>query len=969
MLQRLRKSGTQEALTQERVWGPIVERRGLFWARFGISTDQGRVWIRGVPKGPIAQQWSDGLREWQAPIIQRKLAAGREIVDEAMQRLQACAACNHFVRHSELTRAQEAGQTAIAEWQSRNLTWCEHGTDRQRLETLRQLIADSPPARDQANERFIAQELEGHARLFDTVESKPLTAAQRRACVVNDDHNLVLAGAGTGKTSVMIGRVGYLLAAELASPDSVLMVAYNRDAAEELRERAAKRLGVLAPPDALTIKTFHALGVELIAQAEGVRPSLSVLAEDSHALARFVTGTLDELLNDPAYAEKYIEYGWDAQQTHRSIFEFPSMEAYERELARVELRTIRGERVKSFEELQIANFPTRKGIAYHYEAPFPVSTATQQRRQYRPDFTIPREGSDRGPLFLEHFGVDAKGQPPPFFSAEQATAYREQMVWKSELYRRHRWALIETYSFEFQNGTVFDKLAGALASQGIQSEPLVQQACLEILRKAGVVAESAQYFATLIPVVRERAVDPSEVPTRITALPEGDTRRARLLWALLQPILERYEEELRKRGEIDFAEMIRRATDYVRGARVVSPYRQILVDEFQDISAPRAELTLALARSRAETVVFCVGDDWQSIYRFAGSDVRYTSEFERLVGAGTTTALDQTFRFNDQIGRVASKFVMRNPAQVRKDLSSVVKVDKAAVSLIKTAEPVLALDAVLAKINGWAASRGVAYSVYVLARYRHELDLLKKFAATGRTGRYPHLSAVKMSTVHGAKGLEADFVVVVGLGEGRHGFPADKPVDAFQEIFLPPRESFEFAEERRLFYVALTRAKHRVFLLYDAVSHSPFIRELKREGYPIVENDLFGPIVQPSLPIVRCPRCATGEVRPRSGENGTYYACHRFPACRYRERGCGTCGDMLLRIGDYAVCSRPSCDGVHLACTKCGAPMDRRSGPHSVFFGCSNYGRVDLIEQCSATQPWRELPDAASLRAARRSKS
>ncbi|MCU0650361.1 MAG: topoisomerase DNA-binding C4 zinc finger domain-containing protein, partial [Gemmatimonadaceae bacterium] len=346
-----------------------------------------------------------------------------------------------------------------------------------------------------------------------------------------------------------------------------------------------------------------------------------------------------------------------------------------------------------------------------------------------------------------------------------------------------------------------------------------------------------------------------------------------------------------------------------------------------------------------------------------------TSEFERLVGVGTTTALDQTFRFNDQIGRVASEFVMRNPAQVRKSISSVAKIEQPAVSLIRTAEPVVALDAVLARIDGWAESRGAPYSVYVLARYRHELDLLKKATAGGRSGRYSRLSAVKFSTVHGAKGLEADFVVVAGLGEGRHGFPADKPVDAFQELFLPPRESFPFAEERRLFYVALTRAKHRVFLLYDAVSHSPFIRELKGGGYPIVENDLLGPIVQPSLPIVRCPRCVTGEVRPKSGESGTYYACHRFPACRYRERGCGTCGDMLLRVGDYAVCSRPSCDGVHLACTKCGAPMERRSGPHSVFFGCSNYGRVDLIEQCSATQPWRELPDAASLRAARRSKS
>jgi hypothetical protein len=117
VLQRVRRSGAQEALTQDQHWGPIVEKRGIFWARFGIPTDQGRVWIRGVPKGPVAQQWSEGLRAWQAPIIQRKLAAGREIIDTAIARLQACAAGDHFVRHSELTRAQESGRAALAEWE------------------------------------------------------------------------------------------------------------------------------------------------------------------------------------------------------------------------------------------------------------------------------------------------------------------------------------------------------------------------------------------------------------------------------------------------------------------------------------------------------------------------------------------------------------------------------------------------------------------------------------------------------------------------------------------------------------------------------------------------------------------------------------------------------------------------------------------------------------------------------------
>ncbi|MGB8021259.1 MAG: UvrD-helicase domain-containing protein, partial [Candidatus Nanopelagicales bacterium] len=804
----------------------------------------------------------------------------------------------------------------------------------------------------QANERFVSEELTRHSRLFDAIESKPLTAAQRRACVIDDDHNLVLAGAGTGKTSVMIGRAGYLLAAGVARTESMLMVAYNRDAAQELRERATRRLGGVADVERLTIKTFHALGLDLIAEAEGVRPSVSVLAEDSHALSRFVTGQLDELLREPGYAAKFIDYGFDAHEPQRSIFDFASLEVYERELARVDLRTLKGERVKSQEERRLANFLTRNGIEYRYEEPFPVDTATRERRQYRPDFTIVREMTGAGPLFLEHFGIDEQGNPPPFFGEASARSYREQVAWKRALYQQERLPLIETTSYELRQGVVFDRLRERLAAHGIGCAPCSDADCLALLREAGIVSATAQFFAGLVPLVRERGLSHDTVQQRIAAMPGRERARARLLWELLQPIVERYERELEQHGEIDFADMVLRATEHVAAGKVQSPFTHLLVDEFQDISAPRAELILALARSRPGSSVFCVGDDWQSIYRFAGSDIRYISQFDTCVGPGTTTALDRTFRFNDQIGRVASQFVTRNPAQMKKRIESASVVTRPAVSLVPTAEPALGLNAVLTRIDAMATRRGTRYSVYVLARYWYELD---EFRGAPRD-RYSGLEDVKFSTAHGAKGLEADFVVVIGLAAGRNGFPADKPVDSFPEVFLPPKEAYPFAEERRLFYVALTRARHRVYLLFDAVSHSPFIRELTSGGYPIEEREFSGDFIQAELPVVACPRCATGELRPRVGQGGQFFGCHRFPACRYTERGCGSCGGLLLRVGDYCVCRNPSCDGVHLACPKCGAPMEHRHGPHGAFFGCSNYGRVDLIEQCAATEKWRTLP-------------
>ena len=956
------RDGSAETLGPSDVVSPIRLRKGLFWDSVRFRHRDGRrIRVAGIRRAD-GQTIGPMLEAWVAPALQRYFAELESKLQASEMLAVGLLGGSRYIRYSAVVSVAERVRESLREFADlldvadRSAALAER---HQRLEQLREsLIGDAA----RANERFVSAELTRHSRLFDTVESKPLTGAQRRACVVDDDNNLVLAGAGTGKTSVMVGRAGYLLAAGIARPESLLMVAYNRDAAQELRERAARRLGDVPDIDRLTVKTFHALGLELIAAAEGVRPSLSVMAEDSHALARFVTAQLDDLLRDRGYAAKFIEYGFDRYEPHRSIFDFDSLEEYERELARLDLRTLRGERVKSYEEVRIANFLTRSGIGYRYEEPFPVETATRDHRQYRPDFTIAREASEGGPVFLEHFGIDERGNPPPFFDAAATRRYREGIVWKRELYKKEQRPLVETYSYEFRRGVVFERLREKLAAHGIESNPRSEANCLDMLREAGVVSSTAQFFATLVPLVRERRLSRSEVEEEIGALPDHERDRAGLQWELVQPIIERYERHLAQCGEIDFADMMWRATDYVASGKVRSPFTHLLVDEFQDISASRARLILALARSRPGSSVFCVGDDWQSIYRFAGSDIRYISQFESRVGPGTTTALDRTFRFNNQLGEVAAQFVTRNPTQMQKRIDSQTTVTGPAVSLVPTAEPGRGLDEVLMRIDASARSRGVRYSVYVLARYGYEVESLRRSGQGGWRQRFPNLSHVKFSTVHGAKGLEADFVVVVGLEAGRDGFPADKPIDSTREMFLPPSEAYPFAEERRLFYVALTRARHRVYLLFDPVSHSPFIRELRSGGYRIEEHELAGEFDQAPVPIVPCPRCATGEIRPKSGQGGQFFACHRFPACRYTESGCGSCGGMFLRIAGYCVCSNVSCDGVHLACLKCGAPMERRSSRRGVFFGCSKYGARDIVQQCSATEPWKTLPKAAELR-------
>jgi len=216
--------------------------------------------------------------------------------------------------------------------------------------------------------------------------------------------------------------------------------------------------------------------------------------------------------------------------------------------------------------------------------------------------------------------------------------------------------------------------------------------------------------------------------------------------------------------------------------------------------------------------------------------------------------------------------------------------------------------------------------------------------------------------VHESKGTEADIVVLVGLQSGRNGFPAEKPLDPFEEAFLPPREPYPSAEERRLFYVALTRARHRVYLVYDRYRCSTFVDELAAIPGSTDRNELSDSFIQSNKPRVPCPRCTIGWVVERSAGADRFYACSRFPACSYTERGCGACGGLLLRVDGHRVCSTQGCTGVHLECRRCGSPMEIRNSRHGQFFGCSKYGRLDPLEQCSETEQLRQLPSADVLR-------
>lgn len=846
-----------------------------------------------------------------------------------------------YARDSQRTALVERCTAALPV--TRTSSWRSFSSIEQKriAAAISRFVTDSVALTGSANAEFVPAEIARYRSLFDEVESNPLTKAQQLACVRNEDHNLVLAGAGTGKTSTMIGRAGYLLASGLAKSDEVLMLAFAKKAAEELEERIDSRLQKWHRGHPPKVKTFHALGLEIIGAVEGKKPRLTPMAEDNAKFAKFVDEALSLCLEQASYRALFIKYFQTELFPYRSPFDFDSMEQY-REYVRVnELRTLNGDIVKSFEEVLISNFLSANGVRFEYERSYEIDTATPDFSRYRPDFYLVDYG-----IYIEHFALNHAGMPPAHFNQQR---YLDGITWKRKLHEKNKTTLIETFSYLRWDGCLEEHLKGLLEDAGVVFEPKASEDLLNELRQGTLFSDFSKLLADFIALFKNAAADLEGIKARASA--SVDKSRLLLLLELIMPIVNIYDGHLKRKGEIDFADMIWRALKYVALDKYRSPYSHILVDEFQDISGPRAKLLKALLDQNKEHVFYAVGDDWQSIYKFAGSDIGYTRSFGDKFGPTATTALDLTFRFNQEISDLASRFVLKNPTQLEKNIRSDRLCGYPAISLLRVLESAKGLSLALDAIQAIARSDQIKNpTVLILGRYNFVFEEWAKTNAGKELKKEYAGLTLTFSTVHSAKGKEADYVVVLDLVKGKHGFPSEKPTDPLLEFLLPPAEAFPHAEERRLFYVAVTRARHRVYLVFNPLIASAFIHELlePENGYSTCDNEIASRYIAQAIPSIQCPQCATGKLVPKTSSYGPFVGCNHFPFCKYKEKPCPQCGALMRRTEKLRTCSEASCQAEVPICRRCGGDMVERSGPYGRFWGCLNY-RKDSEFFCSHT--------------------
>jgi DNA helicase-4 len=344
-----------------------------------------------------------------------------------------------------------------------------------------------------------------------------------------------------------------------------------------------------------------------------------------------------------------------------------------------------------------------------------------------------------------------------------------------------------------------------------------------------------------------------------------DDARTRTFLKIFSAIYDDYTSYLKTEDEIDFNDMLNNAAKYIEDRKYLSHFKYVLVDEFQDISQSRYLFLKALLNQN-DAKLFCVGDDWQSIYRFTGSDISLMADFKRRFKFSETLYLQETFRFNQRISNFSSQFILKNPLQIRKSIISKTTMEKPAVTVIR-AKTEEALKDIIANL---ARKSEKPETVFVIGRYnRLEEEYLNNLPK-----KVGNLS-VEYSTAHSSKGLEADYVIVVGLNGGKMGFPCQISDDPVLNLVLAKGDPFPNAEERRLFYVAVTRARKQVFLIDDPTfNSSSFLIEILDGTYDV---ESVGQLPESAL----CPICKTGEMVKKQNNRGTFYACSNYPYCEY----------------------------------------------------------------------------------------
>lgn len=824
---------------------------------------------------------------------------------------------------------------------------------------------------NQINDTYIETTLTDEKQYLDHILESvdpaiSLDEDQRRVVIADEDYCLVIAGAGAGKTTTVAAKVKYLVEKQQVDPQQILIISFTNKAVNELRDKINKDLNIECP-----IATFHSTGNAILHKNSPEKLNIIDGSKLYYCVQGYFRGTI---LKNPSVVNSLILFFasyFDAPYEGDDINNFfnhmananyatmrSELDDFKTEVIDRRSRqkvTIQNEIVRSMQEVEVANFLYLNGIDYAYEPIYPYHIM-MAAKPYTPDFMI-TQGDHIA--YIEHFGITEEGKNF-LYDEDEIAAYKKAIHDKIQLHRKHGTELIYTFSSYRDKRSISEHLEEELLKQGFQ---LNRRSNEEIVKKL-IVLEENKYINRLVFLVinfiRNFKVNGYD-ETDFDELARKTTNvRTRLFLDICHACYLEYKRYLIENHAVDFEDMINesaRVLNEVKEMKEKLDFKYLIVDEYQDISRQRFDLVKAFSEV-TDAKIMAVGDDWQSIYAFSGSDITLFTKFEEKMGYAKLMKIVRTYRNSQEVIDIAGNFIQKNTSQIQKSLISPKHIEEPVIiytydSTRKASGEdrrsganyamAYAVQTAIEQIMAYDKEAGkntFVSKILLLGRFGFDGDRLARTGlfeyvnrgAKIKSVKYPKLDITFM-TAHASKGLGYDNVIVVNGRNETYGFPSKIEDDPVLSLVIKEDKSMQYAEERRLFYVAMTRTKNRVYFIAPEKNPSEFLLEIKREYKNVFLRGKWSEEEPVRMGQKKCPVCGFPmQLKYKASYGLKLYICTNEPEiCSFMSNN--------LSGGKMSVMKCQEC--------KDGYLIVKYSEKGGYFLGCSEYKKNNTGCNCT----------------------
>ena len=595
---------------------------------------------------------------------------------------------------------------------------------------------------------------------FDNICGYPLDQNQRNAILKDDDKNLIVAGAGSGKSLTMIGKIHYLISKKGIQEQDILCISFTNETTRSLKDKLKKIYNY-----DIDVYTFHKLGYQIIKKhIKNIKiVSDSVLKEciDEY----FNNLTKEGIINIFNYFSEFTKIPKTYKTKSKHITLKSVCEGIE-------------ELVRDKEEVEIANVLYLKGVNYIYEkTSYGAIFHVNDKKIYYYNFYNPQ---------YNLISIDEK-------------------------------CGLNIYKYHFLVSEQLNYVEKILKNNNINTFPLdYEKIYIDIIHNNNDYIEELKKLLIKFMNIYKSG-------TKTIQNLENEVKKNTIEYSFLyvfKEIHKKYQDRLNSKNEIDINDMLLLATSLTKDKYKYKPYKYVLIDEFQDTSLVRYALIHNIMKHTNAKLV-AVGDDFQSIYRFSGCNVDLFINFEKYFGQAKISYIENTYRNSQELIDIAGNFVMKNPSQIKKKLYSSKHIERPI--------EIHYYDNLSTELLKIINTLSTGKSKIILSRNNKDINLLENNnIKIGKDYIYLKTSKEKITylTVHKSKGLEYDYVFLINMKDSATGFPSKIEEHNVLKLVLPKEEEYPYAEERRLFYVAITRAKEKVFIFAPKNNPSEFVKEL-----------------------------------------------------------------------------------------------------------------------------------------------